>query len=192
MSLGFNSNVSAGGIDYHVQTEARAGPDATLDTVVYVAGRVIHRVIASYQDLLDGGASRKDLRDRVERQHQEVVAQLESGQVRDAAPPAITALDLRLRNASSWLQGGNASIELGVVAADGKPVDGATVEALVESRAGVAVRRSGVTDVNGSAVLQFVLPSPMPEGAALVIRAASGGARAELHYKLKARPGTAG
>ncbi len=192
MNLGFNSNVSAGGIVYHVQTEARAGPDATLDTVVYVSGRVIHRVNASYQDLLDGGASPKELRDRVERQHQEVVAQVESGQVRDAAPPAITALDLRLRNASSWLQGGNASIELGVGAADGKPVDGATVEALVESPAGVAVCSSGATDANGSAVLQFALPSPMPEGAALVLRAALGGARAELRYKLKVRPGTAG
>ena len=192
MNLGSNSNVSAGGIVYHVQTEARAGADATLDTVVYVSGRVIHRVIASYQDLLDRGASPLELRDRVERQHQEVVAQVESGQVRDAAPPSVTALDLRLRNANSWLQGGNASIELGVVAADGKPVDGATVEALIESPAGVAVRSGGVTDVNGNAVLQFALPSPMPEGAALVVRAASGGGSAELHYKLKARPGAAG
>jgi hypothetical protein len=192
MNLGFNSNVSAGGIVYHVQTEARAGPDATLDTVVYVSGRVIHRVNASYQDLLDGGASPKELRDRVERQHQEVVAQVESGQVRDAAPPAVPALDLRLRNANFWLQGGNASIELGVGAADGKPVDGATVEALIESEEGLVVCSSGATDANGGAVLQFVLPSPMPEGAALVLRAALGGARAELRYKLKVRPPAAG
>jgi hypothetical protein len=192
MNLGFNSNVNAGGTVYHVQTEARAGPDATLDTVVYVSGRVIHRVNVSYQDLLDGGASPKELRDRVERQHQEVVAQVESGQVRDAAPPAVIALELRLRNASSWLQGGNASIELGVGAADGKTVDGATVEALIESPAGVVVCSSGVTDVNGTVVLQFALPSPMPDAAALVLRATLGGARAELHYKLKARPGAAG
>ncbi len=74
MSLGFNSNVSVGGVVYHVQTELRGGAHATLDTVVYVSGRVIHRVDTSYQDLLDRGGSPQEMRDLVERQHLKVVA----------------------------------------------------------------------------------------------------------------------
>jgi len=192
MNLGFNSNVTVDGVVYHVQTEARSGPDATLDTVAYVSGRVIHRVNTSYQDLLDRGASPQELRDRVERQHQEVVGQVESGEVRYTATPATAPaapLELRLLNPSSWLLGGNAAVELGVGVAGGEPATNAAVEALIESPAGVAAQSSGVTDQNGRAVLHFALPSPMPEGAALVLRAVMGGARAELRYKLKARPG---
>jgi hypothetical protein len=196
MSLGFNSNITAGGVVYHVQTEARSGVDATLDTVVYVSGRVIHRVNTSYQDLLDHGASPQELRDRVERQHQQVVARVEDGEVRDvasvaAAPPA-GAIELRLLNPGSWLLGGHAAVEVGVGALGGEPLGGAAVEALIESPAGVAAQSSGVTDKNGSAVLHFALPTPMPEGAALLLRAVLGGARAELRYKLKARPGASG
>jgi len=196
MSLGYNSNITVAGVLYHVQTEARSGVDATLDTVVYVAGRVIHRVNTSYQYLLDRGASPQELRERIERQHQEVVGQVESGNVRDAGPPAAVppaaALEIRLLNPGSWLREGNASIELRVSTADGKPARGATVNGLIESQAGVAAQSSGVTDQNGKAVLHFALPSPMPEGAALVLRAVLGRARAELRYKLKARPGATG
>ncbi|MGO9640547.1 MAG: hypothetical protein ACLP1Y_04465 [Candidatus Acidiferrales bacterium] len=190
MSLGFNSEVSAGGLTYHVQTEARSGAQATLDTVVYVSGRVIHRVNTSYQDLLDRGASPEELRARVESQHREVVAQIESGQVRDTDPPSPAApLELRLLNASSWLRGGSAVVELEVGAADGKPAAGAKLEALIESPAGIATSSSGTADASGRAVLEFTLPVPMPEGTVLILRAALGNARVELRYKLKARPG---
>jgi len=186
MSQGFNSEVSADGVVYHVQTERRTAPNATLDTVVYVSGRVIHRVNTNCQDLLDRGASLEELRQRVERQHREVVRQIESGQVRNTAPVA-AELNLRLANGNSWLRSGNAAIELEVSTKDGKPVDGAKIEALVESPNGVAASKSGKTGADGRALLEFALPSPMPEGAALVVRASLGSGRAELRYKLKSR-----
>jgi hypothetical protein len=96
MSFGFNSNVRVGDVVYHVQTEQRGADGAVLDTVVYIAGRVIHRVKTNLSDDLRTGASdggaQADLRDgearddsalsvgdRVERQHKDVIAQLESG-----------------------------------------------------------------------------------------------------------------
>jgi hypothetical protein len=96
MSFGFKSNVRVGDVVYHVQTEQGGEDGAVLDTVVYIAGRVIHRVKTNICDdapagLSDDGA-RADLRDgearddsalsvgdRVERQHKDVIAQLESG-----------------------------------------------------------------------------------------------------------------
>jgi hypothetical protein len=79
MSFGFNSNVRVGDVVYHVQTEQRGADGAVLDTVVYIAGRVIHRVKTNLSD----GEARVDsalsVGDRVERQHKDVIAQLESG-----------------------------------------------------------------------------------------------------------------
>jgi hypothetical protein len=88
MSFGFNSNVRVGDVVYHVQTEQRGADGAVLDTVVYIAGRVIHRLKTNLGDagakseLRDGEArddSALSVGDRVERQHKDVIAQLESG-----------------------------------------------------------------------------------------------------------------
>jgi len=56
MNFGFNSNVRVGDAVYHVQTEDRGPSHPFLDTVVYVAGRVVHKRSSSYQDLTDGAA----------------------------------------------------------------------------------------------------------------------------------------
>ena len=92
MSFGFNSNVRVGEIVYHVQTEQRGKDAAVIDTVVYLSGRVIHRVKTQ---VVDGNVSdasdaqrpgideSQQVREQVERQHQLIVAQLESG----ALPP---------------------------------------------------------------------------------------------------------
>jgi thiamine biosynthesis protein ThiS len=88
MSFGFNSNVRVGEIVYHVQTEQRGKDAAVIDTVVYVSGRVIHRLKTPVVDGQVSGASdtqrarneeSRQVREQVERQHQLIVAQLESG-----------------------------------------------------------------------------------------------------------------
>jgi sulfur carrier protein len=79
MSAGFNSNVRVGEIVYHVQTEQRGADGGVIDTVVYIAGRVIHRAKTNFRDdeARDDSAARAS--DRVERQHKNIIAQLESG-----------------------------------------------------------------------------------------------------------------
>jgi len=92
MSFGFNSNVRVGEIVYHVQTEQRGKDAAVIDTVVYLSGRVIHRLktpvvggqVSGASDTQRAGNDEsQQVREQVERQHQAIVAQLESG----ALPP---------------------------------------------------------------------------------------------------------
>ncbi|MGD0841552.1 MAG: hypothetical protein ABSA32_10370 [Candidatus Acidiferrales bacterium] len=82
MSFGFNTNVRVGDVVYHVQTEQRSSEAGALDTVVYILGRVVHRVHTKLQDGGEHEKSPQDLRERVLRHHQAVVAQVESGAVR--------------------------------------------------------------------------------------------------------------
>jgi hypothetical protein len=87
MSAGFNSNVRVGEVVYHVQTEQRGAGGGVIDTVVYIAGRVIHRVKTNLHDDKardESALSASDdvalsASDRVERQHKNIIAQLESG-----------------------------------------------------------------------------------------------------------------
>jgi thiamine biosynthesis protein ThiS len=84
MSFGFNTNVRVGEIVYHVQTEHRGHDAPVIDTVVYVSGRVIHRI----KTPLAAGA---EPRDQIERQHHAIVAQLENGALTASSAPAPAA-----------------------------------------------------------------------------------------------------
>jgi hypothetical protein len=91
MSHGFNSNVRVGEIVYHVQTEQRGANGAIIDTVVYISGRIIHRVKSNLHDAeADAEAGPDfalDASERIHRQHQSVIAQLESGALPDSSVP---------------------------------------------------------------------------------------------------------
>src|SRR3984893_15584020 len=83
MNFGLNSNVRVDNALYHVQTEDRGPAHPFLDTVVYVAGRVVHKRSTSYQDFTGGAAEGEALANplhkRLSVQHREVIAQLEAG-----------------------------------------------------------------------------------------------------------------
>jgi len=81
MTYGFNSNVRVGEIVYHVQTEQRGADGTVIDTVVYISGRVVHRVQSNLRDAETNAAadSALDVSGCVHRQHESVIAQLESG-----------------------------------------------------------------------------------------------------------------
>jgi sulfur carrier protein len=92
-----------GEIVYHVQTEQRGADHAVIDTVVYVSGRVIHRVksqLVAGNVARAGNANRapadesQEVRAQAERQHQSIVAQLESGALpaNVAAAPTTAAI----------------------------------------------------------------------------------------------------
>src|SRR5260370_25028242 len=112
MNFGFNSNVRVGNALYHVQTEDRGPAHPFLDTVVYVAGRVVHKRSTSYQDLTartaKGEALANQLHERLSQQHREVVAQLAAGTlqlnepavapVKTAAVASSETLGVRLLN----------------------------------------------------------------------------------------------
>ena len=202
MNFGFNSNVRVGKSVYHVQTEDRGPSHPFLDTVVYMAGRVVHKRSSSYQDLT-GGAARGEaleekLHDRLSQQHREVIAQLEAGTLQlngpGGAPVKVVAvasneeLEVRLLNPNTWLTSGNATLEVELrKKVSAIAIGGADVEAFLEVDTTRSAPVRTRADAKGHATLSFPLPSAVPEGTALVIRATDGDHSAELRFRLKAK-----
>src|SRR5262249_58375868 len=88
MQFGHNTNVTVGDVRYHVQTEDRGLAHALIDTMVYLDGRVVHRLTTNYQDLLPiDAASEAVLKERVDGQHHGVMEELRSGKLRFSAAP---------------------------------------------------------------------------------------------------------
>ena len=204
MNFGFNSNVRVGKAVYHVQTEDRGPSHPFLDTVVYMAGRVVHKRSSSYQDLT-GGAARGEaleekLHERLSQQHREVIAQLEAGTLQlngpGGAPVKVVAvasneeLEVRLLNPNTWLTSGNATLEVELrKKVSAIAIGGADVEAFLEADTTRSAPVRTRADAKGHATLSFPLPSAVAEGTALVIRATDGDHFAELRFRLKAKRG---
>ncbi len=217
MLFGHNSNVKVGETVYHVQTEDRGTSHAIIDTMVYQSGRVLHRRSKSYGDLLPINADREEtLKQRVSEQHNAVLEELRSGALKLAqhvAPvaaakpsahgqqsdgkPADTALlaaaashslALRLLNASTWLAGKRATLQICVFQkSDGIRIAGAQVTARIEGAAEPA-QFSTATGLDGSAQLAFDMPRLAGSECALVIDAAHGKDHASLRFQLRAKP----
>jgi hypothetical protein len=204
MNFGFNSNVRVGKAVYHVQTEDRGPVHPFLDTVVYVAGRVVHKLSTSYKDLTGGTAKgealAKQLHERLSQQHQEVMAQLEAGTLQlhgPGGPPAKKpaaasneVLEVHLLNPKSWLAADHVTLEVELKQkGSARPISGAETVAFLEGEQDRGTSSHARTDVKGRATLKFRLPATIADGAALVIRATAGGSHGELRFRLKAKRG---
>jgi hypothetical protein len=202
MNFGFNSNVRVGKAVYHVQTEDRGPAHPFLDTVVYLAGRVVHKLSTSYKDLTGGAAKgealAKQLHERLSQQHQEVMAQLEAGTLQlhgPAGPPAKKpaaasneVLEVHLLNPKSWLASGNATLEVELKQKGStRAIGGAETVAFLEGEQDGTTSSRARTDAKGRATIKFRLPATIADGAALVIRATAGGSHGELRFRLKAK-----
>lgn len=203
MNFGFNSNVRVGDAVYHVQTEDRGPAHPFIDTVVYLAGRVVHKRSINYEKYVRAMSSEKKLaewlRDRVTQQHREVIAELETGKLvtTDKEKPgfasgkggAAATLNLKLKNPQSWFSAGQIVLEIGLSdAASKQAAGGAEVEAYLEHETHRTPCANVRTDASGSATLTFPIPSAVPDGAFLVVRAAEGSRHGELRFRLKSKP----
>jgi len=197
MSSGFNTDVRVGEQVFHVQTEDRGPAYPAIDTAVYQNGRVLHRRSSSYEQFVDSQEfSNDELRRRVESQHRAVIDDLRSGaldaEIAAAAQQAARAsgIQVQLLNPSSWLSGGNVSLDLEILRrADGQPEPGAEVEAVIEGALEDA-RHTGVCDESGRLKLQFPLP-PLGKGdLALVIQARKEDAKDEIRFTMRSRSKT--
>ena len=202
MNFGFNSNVRAGDVMYHVQTEDRGPSHPFLDTVVYVYGRVVYKRSTSYAQFAGGTEAEtlaQKLHERLARQHREVIAELEAGTLpihdkENAAPAAENkdthdGLDLRLMNPKSWFAAGNVVLEIELCIKNSKvPVGDADVQAFLEFEKQripcVEVR----TNAEGRAILKFPILPNASDGASLVVRATDGIRYGELRFRLKPKP----
>lgn len=214
MQFGHNTNVTVGAVRYHVQTEDRGGSHALIDTMVYLDGRVVHRVTTSYQDLLPIDAAKESvLKQRVDKQHQGVEAGLREGSIKVAqagvsptaaaaakAPVASAAaapisgaepkLKLRIQNAADWLKGKRASLEIGVRDELGNILPRARVTAKMEGTA-EAVEVSAAAGDDGVAAIEFDVPRFVVPEPALILEASFGPIQGRMRLQLKAKVPTA-
>lgn len=79
MIFGFNTEIKIGNSVYHVQTE-EYNSRHTIETTVYMGGRLVHRRKSSYEELLASpNFSDAALRQCVEEQHKGIIDELRGG-----------------------------------------------------------------------------------------------------------------
>ena len=200
MSSGFNSDVNVGGDVCHVQTEDHGQPDCLIETLVYHRGRIFHRRTSNYTDLVAVGISEEALLERVKAQHRAVMDAVRDGAI--AVPAAAEGgaravgdgIQVRLRNANSWLAAGKATLDVQVLRRGGsKPVANAKVEANIKGLKD-EVCFSATTGDDGVAELRFAMPPLGADGSEMVIRAQVESGNDEVRYALrsKAKPAPPG
>ena len=194
MIFGHNTNVNVDGTVYHVQTEDHGAAHALIDTTVYCRGRVLHRRTNNYFDLLPLNADREGaLKERLDKQHRGVLEEIRTGVLQLNPPPAPaapgpSALALELVNATSWLAGKRATLQIAVRhKQNGGGVAGAQVAAKIDGAATPGEFKTK-TGKDGQALLEFDMPRLAGTESALVIEARDGDAKAHLRFQLRAKP----
>jgi hypothetical protein len=201
MNFGFNSNVRVGDAMYHVQTEDRGPAHPFLDTVVYIAGRVVYKRSSSYEKFashVEPEALAQKLHERLALQHREVIAELEAGTLpinaKRKAPPSAEVddthdgFDLRLMNPKSWFASGTVTLDIELSDGNSKQrVGGAEVEACLELEKDRIPCAEMRTDAKGCARLKFSMPPNVADGSSLVVRATDGARFGELRFRLKSK-----
>jgi len=202
MNFGFNSNVRVGDATYHVQTEDRGPSHPFLDTVVYMAGRVIYKRSTSYEKFASGAETEtlaQKLHERLAQQHRDVIAGLEAGDIPESPgakqrrveedAPLHDGLDMRLLNPKSWFAAGNVILEIELREKNSEQrVGDAEIEACLEHEKQRDPCGEARTDAKGCATLKFPMPPHVTEGSSLVVRATDGSRFGELRFRLKSKP----
>ncbi len=201
MNFGFNSNIRLGTAVYHVQSEDRGAAHPFLDTVVYLAGRVIYKRSNSYEQFagsMESQSLEKTLHERLTQQHRDVIAELEAGTLpilgKEIAAPAEDApntqdrLDLRLSNPESWFADGNVILKIELREGNStQKIGDADIQAFLEHHRRRTPCADASTDSQGFATLKFAMPADAQVGSALVIRATDGTRYGELRFRLKSK-----
>lgn len=199
MIFGHNTDVNLHGTIYHVQTEDRGINNALLETTVYCRGRVLHRLVNNYFDLLPLNQDKEAaLKLRLDAQHRMVLEEMRTGVLVLAPPPipgpeaippqlAAVPLHLELTNPRTWLKGKHAELVILVKNSAGAPVSGATATVKVEGAA-TLLNKSALSGADGLAHLAFDMPAFTSAEPAVVVDAVHGSARGRLRFQLRAKP----
>lgn len=197
--FGFNTDLRVGPNVYHVQTEDRGPANTVLDTTIYMKGRIVHRRVSKYEDVLpDGERSPDAIRAKLEEQHRSIIEGLRSGELKfdvpvtpgGAAQPAadVSTVQVHLLNPASWLMSGTASLKLEVKSrTDQQPIGGARVLVTLNGTQG-PVQFMGKTARDGKLDMTFPLPRMGGGGMELVITAVAPDGEDEIRYALRPRP----
>jgi hypothetical protein len=193
--FGFNTDIKVRGAVYHIQTEDRGPSNPVIDTTIYARGRILHRHVTSYKELRESAEfTEAMLRERLEYQHQEIIAELRAGTLilehpeAQAAPaPETSGIQVQLLNPASWLISGTASLQV-EVKAKGKDarIAGAKIEVTLHGAKG-PIQFNIESNREGRADLTFPVPRTSG-GLELIIRASAPAGQDEIRYSLKPKP----
>ncbi len=78
MLQGFNHNIRHGGRLFHVQTEDKGLDNPIIETLVYRGGEILAARRSSYADLAAKGVDEAVVAQRIEAQHNDVIADVRS------------------------------------------------------------------------------------------------------------------
>ena len=96
MLTGYNTDVKHGETVLHVQTEDKGVDNPSIESVIYLRGRVLAAKRTAYQNLLDDGRGEREIAALMEHQHRTIVAAIKSGR-----------FDGRIEQAAAGGRGGN-------------------------------------------------------------------------------------
>jgi hypothetical protein len=85
MIPGLNTNVSYGGIEYHVQTEDLGRGNPYVLTLVFRAGAIIAREKVNYREALGEGAPEVQIKKFMDQQHQRIIQSIQAGEPQKSA-----------------------------------------------------------------------------------------------------------
>ena len=88
MIPGLNTNVTRGGIEYHVQTEDLGRGNPYVLTLVFRAGAITAREKVNYRELLGEGAPEAQIKRFMDQQHQRIIQGILAGQPQGPAASA--------------------------------------------------------------------------------------------------------
>jgi hypothetical protein len=79
MLIGYNTNISHKGKQYHVQTEDTGLKSQSIVTLLYHQGAILRSVKTSYANIVGSQDFEKQLRNIMKRQHREAIKELITG-----------------------------------------------------------------------------------------------------------------
>jgi hypothetical protein len=80
MTTGFNTELTFNSRVFHVQTEDKGRDNPKIQTLIYVGGEILDRVLTDYSDLLsEPPVLESEVSHRVEEQHLQVVCDVQNG-----------------------------------------------------------------------------------------------------------------
>lgn len=76
---GYNTDVRHDDRVFHVQTEDKGAGNPYIESLIYVGGQVLDARRTTYDDLLESGAGESEIAQRMETQHQDMIAAIRAG-----------------------------------------------------------------------------------------------------------------
>jgi len=81
MITGYNTDVRYREKVFHVQTEDKGLSNPTIESVVYIGGRVLLAKRGNYSDLVDAGKGEAEIAARMDQQHRMMIAAVRTGRI---------------------------------------------------------------------------------------------------------------